>query len=95
MLLNPSVEAIEAIETPTTIGEIDPLLELEVADALRSAEEALDTAKKEKENPKSKLTSDEITLALERARTAASQARKDAEDLETMLEKRKEYNFKP
>ncbi len=86
---------VEPIEIPKTIGEIDPLLELEVADALKSAEEALVIARKEKENPKSKLTTIEINMALEKARSAAAQARKNAEDLEMMLQERKEHLYKP
>lgn len=79
------------IETTVTIGEIDPLLEREVTDALRSAEEALDTISKEKENPSSDLTSLQINEALLKAKTAAAEARRDAEELQSMLEKRKDY----
>mmetsp|Transcript_21143 Transcript_21143/g.26701 ORF Transcript_21143/g.26701 Transcript_21143/m.26701 type:complete len:171 (+) Transcript_21143:759-1271(+) len=93
--ISESSVALEAVETPLTIGEIDPLLELEVADALKSAEDALTSAKKEKNNPKTTQTTLQINLALEKARVAAAKARKDAEDLELMLEKRKELFFKP
>jgi hypothetical protein len=83
-----------ALEKPTTtIGEIDPMLELEVADALRSAEEALDSVKQEKANPTSKLSTTEINDSLERARAAATQARKDADELQSMLKKRKVFFF--
>ena len=74
-----------------SIREIDPLLDREVADALRLAEESLESAKQEKSSPPTKISSMEIDLALEKARFAASQARKDAEELESMLQKRKEY----
>ena len=83
-----------SIEIPKTIGEIDPLLEKEVADALRSAEEALDSAKREENNPKTSLTNIEINVALEKARLAAAQARTDAEELEQMLEQKKEFFMK-
>merc|ERR1712087_665124 len=96
------------ITAPKTIGEIDPLLEREVADALRSAEEALDSAQaaadaaasakeddededNDNEESSSTLTTIDINEALQKAKLAAAQARKDAEDLESMLEKRKQF----
>lgn len=82
------------IISPTTIGDIDELLEKEVADALRSAEEALENARREKKNPSTTLSSLEINEALAKARMAAAQARKDAEELELMLQKKNEYFMK-
>jgi hypothetical protein len=74
----------------TSIAEIDPLLEKEVAEALRSAEAALVEAESNKvKSTKNELLSIQINEAVVKAREAAAQARKDADDLEAMLKKKR------
>lgn len=79
---------------PRTIAEIDPLLEKEVAEALRVAEEALAAGKQEQAVAIAKtegIPTMDINEAVMKAKEAAAQARKDAAELEAMLMERKYY----
>jgi len=98
-IVHSSVEEVvkpveEKAQLDMEVGEIDALLEQEISDALRSAEEALVTAQEEKSNTKSRLNKIQVNEALARARKAADKARKDAFELEAMLKKRNEALMK-
>lgn len=78
---------VTAPEAPKSIAEIDPLLEMEVAEALRVADEALSPPKITAETLVSAKDID-INEAVQRAKKAAAQAAEDAAELEAMLNER-------
>lgn len=92
--------------TPKSIAEIDPSLEAEVVEALRVAEEALAAPKAEsaeidayavaaavqKRGPVVSTKDIDINEAVRRAKTAAAQAKRDADELEAMLAERRIKN---
>lgn len=91
------VSAVTAVNRPKTIAEIDPLLEKEVTEALRVAEEALSATENTATTSVTPIRSIDgiptmdINEAVRKAKEAAFQARKDANDVETMLMERKFY----
>ena len=85
-------------KTPVSMAEVDPILDVEVTDALRVAQEALASAEKEQTEAELKSQRDddlgdiktiEINEAVKRARNAAARAKRDAAELESMLKERR------
>lgn len=74
-----------------TLADIDPLLDNKITEALRSAEAALDAKKQSKKIQTDKNTgvlTIEINEAVRKAKEAAELARKDADELEAMMNER-------
>lgn len=74
-----------------TLADIDPVLDNKIAEALRSAEAALDAKNQSKSVQKDKKTgilTIEINDAVKKAKEAAELAKKDADELEAMMNER-------
>lgn len=74
-----------------TLADIDPLLDSKITEALRSAEAALDAKNESKSMQKDKGTgvlTIEINEAVRKAKEAAELAKKDADELEAMMNER-------
>uniref|UniRef100_A0A7S3Q8V2 Uncharacterized protein n=1 Tax=Chaetoceros debilis TaxID=122233 RepID=A0A7S3Q8V2_9STRA len=96
-----AVSAVTAVDRPQTMAEIDPLLEKEVREALRVAEEALSATENSATTSVTApirsidgIPTMDINEAVKKAKEAAFQARRDANDLEAMLMERKLYGIK-
>jgi hypothetical protein len=101
-----STGAPQSDNTPKSIAEIDPMLEKEVAEALRLAEAAVSMQeRKERSEPNTKIDPNsnvmskpvsgvaspndiDINEAMQRAKAAAEEAKRNAEELEEMLNRR-------
>jgi hypothetical protein len=74
-----------------TLADIDPLLDNKITEALRSAEAALYAKKQSKKIQNDKNTgviTIEINEAVRKAKEAAELAKKDADELEAMMNER-------
>jgi len=87
-----------SVKTPVSMAEVDPVLDVEVTNALRVAQEALASAEMEQREAEEENEDDddlgdiktiEINEAVKRARKAAARAKRDAAELESMLKERR------
>lgn len=87
-----------SVKKPVSMAEVDPILDVEVTDALRVAQEALAFAEQEQRETELENQNDddlgqiktiEINEAVKRARRAAARAKRDAAELESMLKERR------
>lgn len=85
-LVKEMTEDLEILAAPT-LADIDPLLNSKIADALKSAEAAVKS--KKKNNPENiGVLTIEINEAVQRAKEAAEIAKRDADELEALVKER-------